>query len=150
MARTSVYDYFPSRDDLLVAVALSAFEEWGHDLARDLDGVEPGLPQLRRYIEATMAMAADGRHVLATALRGADLSPDSSREIAAVHDALLEPLLAIMAAAGFDDPEGNAPYVQAVISAGVTQVSHGEDALEAAERVRRLIVDGARLRPVRG
>ncbi|HEY3408143.1 MAG TPA: TetR/AcrR family transcriptional regulator [Propionicimonas sp.] len=146
MARTSVYDYFPSREELLVAVALSAFEEWGHDLAADLDGVEPGLPQLRRYIDATMEMAADGRHVLATAFRGIDLSPDSAREITALHDALQEPLLGILAAAGFDDPEGNAPYIQAVIAAGVVRVAQGERAHEAAERIHHLIVHGARRR----
>jgi AcrR family transcriptional regulator len=146
MARTSVYDYFPSREDLLVAVAVDAFEEWGHDLAADLDGVEPGLPQLRRYIDATMEMAADGRHVLATAFRGAELSPESTREITALHDALQDPLLTILAAAGFDDPAGNVPYIQAVIATGVVRVTHGESAQEAAERIHHLIVHGARRR----
>lgn len=143
MARTSVYDYFPSREDLLVAVALNAFEEWGNDLAADLDGVEPGLAQVRRYIDATMEMAADGRHVLATVFRGIDLSPENAKQVTALHDALQEPLLGILAAAGFDDPAGDAPYIQAVIGTGVLRVAQGEPAHEAAERIHHLIVHGA-------
>lgn len=144
MARTSVYDYFPSREDLLVAVALDAFERWGRDLDSYLDGVPDGLPKLRRYIDATMEMAAGGRHMLATAFGGIELSPESAKEIAAMHDGLQGPLLAVMDAAGFDDPVADAPYVQALISAGVVRVAHGEPAGEAAERIYSLIVDGAR------
>ena len=143
MARTSVYDYFPSREDLLVAVALDAFEQWGRDLIAYLDGVPAGLPRLRRYIDATMGMAADGRHMLATAFGGIELSPESAREIAAMHDGLQGPLVDVITEAGFDDPVADAPYVQALISAGVVRVAHGEPADEAAERIYRFIVDGA-------
>ncbi len=143
IARTSVYDYFPSREDLLVALALRAFEDWRRDLAEDLDGVEPGLPQLRRFIDATMEMAADGRHVLATALRGVALSPESAEKLSALHDPLQGPLVPILTAAGFDDPEGIAPYVQALIATGVVGVTQGRPASEAAERIHQLIVHGA-------
>lgn len=147
MARTSVYDYFDTREDLLVAVALDAFEGWSRDLAASLDGVPAGLPRLRRYIEATMEMAADGRHGLATTLRFADLGAHRAEEVAALHDALQEPLPAILADAGVDDPAGVTPYVQALISTAMARVSRGEDARRAAHRVHDLLVNGLPLPP---
>ena len=127
-----------------MAIALNAFEEWGRDLAADLDGVGPGLPQLRRYVDATMEMAADGRHVLATAFRSVELSRESAQEIAALHNALQGPLLTIIAAAGFDDPAGDLPYIQALISTGVARVARGARPHDSAERIHHFIVHGAR------
>lgn len=142
IARTSVYDYFHSREDLLVAVALAAFEEWDRDLAAALKDVERGLPQLRVYLEATMGMAADGRHALAAALRFTDLSPQRAEEIAALHSALQEPLLSILGDAGVVDPPGTAPYVQALIGVGLKRVSGGEDPNAVAARIHHLVIGG--------
>lgn len=142
IARTSVYDYFGSREDLLVAVAINAFEEWSRDLASALDGAESGIPRLRRYIDATMAMAADGRHNLATALRPADLSPRRVEEIAALHEALRGPLHAILIEAGVDEAAVYEPYIQSVIGAGLARVVDGEDPHDAAARIQQLIIHG--------
>ncbi len=143
IARSSVYDYFATRDELLVAVAINAFEEWDRDLSAALEGVEFGLPRLRRYIEATMAMGSDGRHDLAAALRPADLSPRSAAEIAALHHALLDPLLAVLAEASIESPALQAPFVQALISAGLARVAAGSDPGEVAAQVYGLIIHGA-------
>src|SRR5689334_23437274 len=75
LARSSFYDYFATKDDLLVAIAIDAIERWDAEIERMLSHVEPGLAELRRLIDATMEMTADGRHAIAGALREADLSP---------------------------------------------------------------------------
>lgn len=142
IARSSVYDYFSSCEELLVAVAINAFEEWDRDLSDALEGVESGLPRLRRYIEVTMTMTADGGHDLATALRTANLSPNSSDEIVALHAALLGPLLAVLEEAGLQTPGAHATYVQALIGAGLGRVGDGDDPQEVAALVFRLITQG--------
>jgi len=142
IARTSVYDYFPSREDLLVQVALDAFEEWDRDLAAALQDVEHGLPQLLCYLDATMAMAADGRHNLAATLRFTDLSPQRAEEVAALHNALQEPLLTILGEVGVVDPADAAPYVQALIGVGLRRVSGGEDPHAVASQIHRIAVSG--------
>lgn len=62
MARSSFYDYFPSKDDLLVAIAIDAMERWDAEIARALAGVEPGRAELRALVDATMRMTAEGKH----------------------------------------------------------------------------------------
>lgn len=142
IARSSVYDYFATREALLVAVAINAFEEWDRDLSAALNGVELGLPRLRRYIEATMTMGADGGHDLATALRPADLSPRSAAEIAALHHALIDPLVAVLAGAEIESPAEYVPYIQALIGVGLARVAAGEQPEAVAERVFTLITQG--------
>lgn len=142
MSRTAVYDYFASRDDILVAIAIDAFESWAAELAEDLRTAESGLPRLRRYIEATMTMAGDGRHDLAAELRSAELSPRRVEEIVALHDAMLRPLITVLTEAGVTPVSEIAPYVQAIISVGLTQVTAGMPPAEVAARTYDLVVAG--------
>jgi AcrR family transcriptional regulator len=142
IARSTVYDYFASREELLVAVAINAFEEWERDLSAALEDVPEGLPRLHRYIEATMALGADGRHDLATAMRPADLSPSRREEIVALHDALVGPLMTVLAEAGVQAPAEYAPYVQAMIGVGLARVADGDDPRAVAARLNRVIADG--------
>ena len=50
MSRSSFYDYFPSKDDLLVAIAIAAIESWDAEIEEALAAVEPGLAELRAYV----------------------------------------------------------------------------------------------------
>ncbi len=142
IARSSVYDYFPSGEDLLVAVAINAFDDWARDMAAALEGVAPGRARLRRYVEATMEMTADGGHRLASALRQADLSPRHTEEITALHRSLLAPLLAVLTEAGVESPAAHVPYLQAIIGVGVARVGEGEEPARVASYVHTLITTG--------
>ncbi len=142
LARSSFYEYFSSRDDLVVAIAVDAFEAWARELEVELAGAEPGLPRLRRYIDATMAMSADGKHNLATALQQADISPQRMEDILALHDALLLPLMSVLRDVGVDDLRATVPLVNGVLSAAVKQVSDGEDAATVASAVFSMLTTG--------
>ncbi|GMA90499.1 TetR/AcrR family transcriptional regulator [Homoserinibacter gongjuensis] len=92
LARSSFYDYFASKDDLLVAIAIDAIERWDAELEVALGATEPGAARLRAYVEHTMAMTAEGRHAIAGALRDAPLSPSHRDDLMTLHDAMLRPL----------------------------------------------------------
>lgn len=142
LARSSFYEYFASRDDLVVAIAVDAFDEWARDLEVQLAGAEPGLPRLRRYIDATMAMSADGKHGLATVLQQAEISPQRMEDVLALHDALLLPLMSVLRDAGVEDLRSTIPLVNGVLGAAVKQVSEGVDAEAVADRVFRMLTAG--------
>jgi AcrR family transcriptional regulator len=142
LARSSFYDYFPSKDDLLVAIAIDAITEWDAEIEQALTGIESGRPKLRALVEATMAMTADGRHDIAGALREADLHPSRYEDLMVMHDALLRPLVQVLADAGAAEPERAAMLVQGVLGAGVQLVTHGVDHRLVAADVYRLLTDG--------
>ncbi|MBC9225729.1 TetR family transcriptional regulator [Aeromicrobium sp. 636] len=140
MARSSFYDYFPSKDDLVVAVAIVAFDRWNQEIDAALADVEPGLPRLRALVDATMRMTADGEHGLAGALRQAELSPTQFENLMALHEVLMRPVAAVMAEVGM--PDRFLPLVQSALGSGVSLVQRGGDPVQAADDVFTLLTAG--------
>ncbi|QEW04259.1 TetR/AcrR family transcriptional regulator [Microbacterium lushaniae] len=142
MSRSSFYDYFPSLDDLLVAIAIDAIERWDAEIDEALVRVEPGLDELRAFVDATMAMTADGKHAIAGALREADLSPSRFDDLMALHDALMRPLVRVLGHLNVPNPPTAAVLAQGVLGAGIQLVSHGTDHREVARDVFGLLTRG--------
>lgn len=142
LARSSFYAYFPSKDDLLVAIAIDAIERWDEEIEQALGGVEPGWDELRAFVAATMAMTAEGKHDIAAVLREANLSPSRLDDLMVLHDALLRPVRRVLADLGSDDSGRSVMLVQGVLGAGVQLVSHGEDPRTVAADVFRLLAQG--------
>lgn len=142
LSRSSFYDYFPSKDDLLVAIAIDAIERWDAEIEQALAGVAPGLPRLRALVDATMDMTADGKHEIARALREADLTPSRMDELMALHDALLRPVVGVLTHLGAPDPSASALLVQGVLGAGIQLVAHGRDARQVADDVFAMLEHG--------
>ncbi|WP_353808334.1 TetR/AcrR family transcriptional regulator [Agromyces sp. SYSU T00194] len=142
LARSSFYEYFSSREEILVALTVDALEEWARDLDRELAGVEPGLPRLRRYVEVTMEMSADGSHHLATALQQADVSPQRMEDIMAVHDALLVPLIGVLRDVGVTDLHVTVPLVNGLLGEAVRQVTEGADPERVGAEAYRILTSG--------
>jgi len=142
LARSSFYDYFATKDDLLVAIAIAAIEAWDADLAGAMAGAEPGLPSLRVLVNATMAMTADGRHEIAGALRDAHISPSRFEDVMALHDALIRPLVRVLGELDVAEPATQAILVQGVLGAGIQLVTHGVPHEQVADDVFALITSG--------
>ena len=142
LARSSFSDSFPSKDDLLVAIAIDAIEEWDVEMAQALAGVEAGPLKLRVLVEATMAMTADGRHDIAGALREADLHPSRYDDLMVMHDALLRPLVQVLTESGAPDPEQSAVLVHGILGAGIQLVTHGAEHRAVAADVYRMLMHG--------
>lgn len=142
LARSSFYDYFATRDDLLVAVAVDAMERWDAEIELALRGVEPGLPRLRALIDATMSMTADGKHDIAGALRDAQLSPTRLDELMVLHETLMRPLVRVLGDLDVADPLLVGALVQGALGAGIQSVSHGAEPGATADALFRLVTRG--------
>ena len=142
MARSSFYDYFATKDDLLVSIAIEAMARWGAQMEQALEDVEPGLGQLQAFVEATMRMAADGQHKIADIVREAHLSPSSLDDLMELHEALFRPVTRVLTDVGADASRSSVVLVQGVLSAGVQLVTHGVDPRDAARDTYRMLTAG--------
>jgi len=142
LARSSVYEYFRSRDALLAALAAEAFGAWVAELQSVLAETPPGRARLHRYVEATVHMAADGRHVLARQLQDAGIAPTSLDEIMRMHEDLTAPLRNVLADLGVGDPAAEAALVQGLVNAGVQLVDHGVPAETVTADIIRVLDRG--------
>mgnify|MGYP001327303695 CR=1 FL=1 len=144
LARSSFYEYFPSTDDLLAAIAIQAFDEWAAELNAAVSAAPEGRARLHVYVEATMRMTADGKHSLATGLQQVDLSPKSYEAIMAMHDALADPLRTLLEQLGIPDAATQAVLVQGLLTAGVQLVGHGAQAHAVSESITAILDAGVR------
>lgn len=142
MARSSFYDYFATKDDLLVAIAIQAMARWSAQMEQALEDVQPGLPQLKAFVGATMRMAADGEHRLAEIVREAYLSPTSMDDLMALHQALLAPVERVLTDVGADASRTSVTLVQGVLSAGVQLVGHGASHDDVTRDTYRMLTAG--------
>lgn len=142
IARSSFYDYFPSKDDLLVAISIAAMERWDEEMEKALQGVAPGLDQLRAFVDETMRMTAEGRHTIATVVREAEISPSSLDELMVLHESLFRPVTRLLTGLGMDSSATAAALINGILSAGVELVSHGVDHRQVADDVYRLLTRG--------
>ncbi|WP_396655810.1 TetR/AcrR family transcriptional regulator [Microbacterium sp.] len=142
MARSSFYDYFPSKDDLLVAIAIDAMERWDAEIEEALAGVEPGYAELRALVDATMRMTAEGKHAIAGIVREADLSPTRVDDLMVLHDALLRPVTRVLGDLGAATSHTSVMLVHGALGAGVQLVTHGVDPQHVADDVFRLLTRG--------
>jgi AcrR family transcriptional regulator len=143
LARSSFYDYFPSKDDLLAAIAIQAFEEWAAELDAVIAAAPPGRARLHAYVEATIRMAADGKHDLATELQQAELSPKSLDAVMEMHDTLIAPLQHVLLDLGLPEDRALLTLVRGVISAGMQLVAHGATVDDTIGSVTALLDRGA-------
>jgi len=143
LARSSFYDYFPSKDDLLAAIAIQAFEEWAAELDAVIAAAPPGRARLHAYVEATIRMAADGKHDLATELQQAELSPKSRDAVMEMHDTLIAPLQHVLLDLGLPEDRALLALVRGVISAGMQLVAHGATVDDTIGSVTALLDRGA-------
>jgi AcrR family transcriptional regulator len=142
LSRSSFYAYFPSKDDLLVAIAIDALERWDKEIELALANVEPGHDELRAFVSATMQMTAEGKHQIAGVLREADLAPSGFDDLMELHDALMRPVIRVLTDLGADTSMNTVALVQGVLGAGVDLVSRGANAAEVSEDVLRMLVRG--------
>ena len=142
LARSSFYEYFPSKDDLLAAVAIQAFDEWGVEVRAAVSEAAPGRARLHAYVDATMRMAGDGKHALATRMRRTELSPKSFEAIMAMHDSLAAPLRDLLDDLGIPDAQGQAALVQGLLNAGIQLIEHGMPADAVTGRINAILDAG--------
>jgi AcrR family transcriptional regulator len=142
LARSSFYDYFPSKDDLLAALAIEAFERWAEELDAAVAAAPPGRARLHAYVEATIRMTADGKHDLATELQQAELSPKSYDAVMELHATLTTPLRNVLLELGLPGDPAATTLVQGVIAAGMQLVAHGMPVEETVDAVTALLDHG--------
>lgn len=115
LARSSVYSYFSSREDLLDALVADTFPRWsGYVHQRMARQSTPG-GKVLAYVDANVHLVARGDHALAMALSSIVRSDALASSTQLLHDELRTPLVTALREHGSTDPERTAELVQALV-----------------------------------
>lgn len=138
LARPSLYQYFPSRGDLLLALAADATPRWIASLREAMTRQEDPVEQVQAYFVASIGQLLDGGHLVGELLSAeSGLEQASAEQAQRLHDEAVEPLVEALTTLGAEQPEAVAQLLNAVLHAAGGLLTHGMD----RDRAQRLLRD---------
>lgn len=126
LARTSVYQYFPSTGALVAAAVEVTFAAANEGLAAAVAQAGGSRARVHAYVRHALRLAAEG-HGPFGQLAVAELPPECVARVRELHGALLAPLETAVDDLGVPDPALLTGLVFGVIAAAAQLLDHGHD-----------------------
>ncbi len=143
LARSSIYQYFASRDEMFAAVVADLFPAWAARVEGEMACATTPQAKVLAYIHSNLALVAKGEHAVIRGL--AATAPASLQQTSAtLHDTLRTPLVQALTDAGEPDPDAMATLIHALVLKTSTLIETGAQPDEARDLLGRL---GEILRP---
>ncbi|MFC4603834.1 TetR/AcrR family transcriptional regulator [Rhodococcus kronopolitis] len=139
LARSSVYQYFKSRRDLIDALIEDSFPRWSERVQREMDAAGGPDRRVLAYVRANLDLVAEGEHAAASSLAALAPTARTTAESASLHRQLSTPLIAALTELGAVDAAATAELVNAVVHAATRQVEAGDDIAAVQARAAELI-----------
>jgi len=139
LARSSVYQYYPSTGALLGAAVEETFARALAVLDVAMQASAGPRDRVVAYLDASLAAALAG-HLPQAAYAGPQIPQACLDRVAELHAELVRPLVDALRAAGVTDPAGVAGLINGAVSAAATQVQRGEPLPAASERLRAFVL----------
>lgn len=139
LARPTIYSYFRSKDDLVVAVCEAEFPSVAAETERAVGRAKTPRDQVAAFVRAQLRVAQQRRYRIVHALANAPLSDEARRRIMAMHRELMPSAVPLFTRAGHPQPALAAALLQGLINAAVAAIDSGEP----PHRVMKVAVDAA-------
>lgn len=130
LARTSVYQYFDSADELLAAVVADVFPEWAERVREHVASTTDPGEQVWRYVEINLELFAGSEQSVAQALTRVVDPRVLQGPMEAFHARLQVPLRDALVALGEPEPSAVAEHIDSLI----VQASRDLETADAADR----------------
>jgi AcrR family transcriptional regulator len=115
LARTSIYQYFRSADELLAAVVADVFPDWARRVLDHVEAAPTPSARVWAYVEANVELFASSEQSVARALMSV-VSPDVLRgPMEDFHAGLQVPLVDALREMGEPEPEAIATLVDTLV-----------------------------------
>lgn len=141
LSRSSVYQYFTSREDLLSGLVRDSFPRWQERLDAAVATATGPRERILAFVRANLELVADGEHALARTLASVAPSEELARRSQTFHDQLLVPVREALEELGAPDPETTTELLNALVLTASRLVERSGD-LERAADATVALVDG--------
>lgn len=138
LARSSVYQYFSSRDALFGAVVEEMFPAWSAEVQRQMGLAATPRQKVWAYVESNLQLVAAGEHAVIRGLAAA--APLALRRSSTdLHAQLRAPLRQALVDGGETDPDGMSELVHAVVMRASGMIEEGRSHAEVRRLARRML-----------
>lgn len=142
LARPTIYAYFGSKEDLVVALCEAEFPLVAAEIERAVGQGASLRDQVGAFVRAQLRVAQQRRYRIVHALANAPLSDDARRRIMALHRQMLPSAVPLFARAGHPQPALAAALLQGLVNAAVAAIDAGEPVRRVAELAVNAALDG--------
>ncbi|SDQ64814.1 TetR/AcrR family transcriptional regulator [Thermostaphylospora chromogena] len=125
LARPTVYSYFRTKDEVVIALCEAELPLVGADIEKALRRAATPRDRIAAYARAQLRAARRRRYRLAHALANAPLPAETRRRIVTLHRELVPSAAPLFTELGHPDPELAATLLQGLINAAVTAMDAG-------------------------
>ncbi|WP_394161268.1 TetR/AcrR family transcriptional regulator [Galactobacter valiniphilus] len=139
LARSSVYQYFSSRQALLEGLVKDIFPRWAERITSAMAAAPTPADAVLAYARSNLDLVADGEHAVGAAL--ATLAPGEAigAEAHSMHQQISEPLAEALKTLGVGAPEVVAELINAVVHAATRRLEAGASREQAQASVAELL-----------
>jgi len=142
LARSSVYEYFKSRADVVEALVAHEFPAWIGEVRAAMAAETTAERQLAAYVRRQLGLVSEPGHRALLALSGQELDGDARERIRAAHGWLLDLGIGVLRALGHPEPRLAASLVQGTVDAAAKRISLGADPAEVTETAVSMVLFG--------
>jgi AcrR family transcriptional regulator len=128
LARSSVYKYFRTGEEILARMAGDAFADWGTRVSEAVNRAPDAGARIDAYARATLELAGSGAHRVAVLAGDLPRDSDGRQRLAQAHHDLAAPLRAALADYGDPHPSLTAELVDGALSRAIGQLDAGRPA----------------------
>jgi AcrR family transcriptional regulator len=126
LARNSLYEYFDTREALLLAVLEAELPAWVAAIEKSMAAARTPDGVVKAFVTAQLNRVAEGDHRWASLMQSVRFDGPSRARLESLHAALTEPLAAALKRLGQPRPQVTAALLQGIVSAATVLVEHGE------------------------
>jgi AcrR family transcriptional regulator len=117
LARSSVYEYFKTKGDLVVALVEEEVPAWSADVSKALADSTSAEESVAAFVRTVLELVKSGRHELPFALAEGELDADARRKIAKAHEDLFRLVAPALKSLGVRDLASCLELIGGVITA---------------------------------
>jgi AcrR family transcriptional regulator len=142
LARTSLYEYFPSRPAIVLALCQDSFPPLIDRITEAVHAAAPGPDQVAAYIRAQLEWADEDKQRLAASLAIPALPGKIRAQIRDLHLGMVPPLVDSLTALGHPEPGRTAALVQGIVNAATLELLAGDDVAQLTNDAIALALHG--------
>ncbi|MBD8063369.1 TetR/AcrR family transcriptional regulator [Oceanitalea stevensii] len=133
LARTSAYQYFGSKRELLHAMVKDIYPRWTERIREAMAAAPTDADRILAYAVANIDLVVEGAHAVGSALAALDPGEALDEQAARMHREIQEPLISALDALGVDAPDDVAGLINAVVHGAtlLLETGQGRDAAVA-------------------
>jgi len=139
LARTSAYQYFGSKRELLQAMVRDVYPRWTERIREAMAAAPTDADRIMAYAVANLDLVDEGAHAVGSALAALDPGEALDEQAARMHREVQEPLIAALTALDVEAPEEVAELVNAVVHGSTLFLEAGKGRDVAVARMSAVL-----------